>query len=525
MMSLLRRYSILCIIVIFTATISAPISGWAAENKSNFNNLKPKQSKNIHQVSRSLARELLDGLNVRPAEKKGWDKFVENSLWAIETLSDKKSAPKKKIDYRKIAVWPFWKEELRVSKDFAKAVSESVLAELVRGAIPYNRFIARDELTKLTQDIDDFNSLQNSSDKINQLMKNAGADAIITAQIRPIGSKNLGVSYKAVEVSTGVILAQTRFHALVYDFDVGKTLTIDEAIRASSDYFSKAFSQIQTIRLQGVHYQDTGVQTEFGRWFGKRFIGDLGRVVGEKGASISIAEAAIKETTILQRGLRLSARRENLSMVEKLSGDYVVAGEYWNLGKTIDLQISMTGGDGKKKTWQGKVRRDSISKELALNPRKDFTAARKEDGVGPIALHLSSARGKNPIYHVGQKMELFIELSRDSYLYCFYRQANGKIMKIFPNRYHKNALVAARSLKRIPDSSMKFDWIVEAPLGTELVKCYAFDRDVSKGLPTAIRDTDFEELPYRSLNGITRDLRKIQGASIAENSMVVNVEK
>ena len=524
-MSFLRRYIIFSIMVIFIISVFAPMAGWAADSKRNFRDLKPKQSKNIHQVSRSLARELLNGLNVRPAEKKGWDKFVEKSLWAIESLSDKKSAPKKSLDYRKIAVWPFWKEELRVSKDFAKAVSESVLAELVRGTIPYNRFIARDELTKLIQDIDDFNSLQNSSDKINQLMKNAGADAIITAQIRPINSKNLGISYKAVEVSTGIILAQTRFHAVVYDFDVGKTLTIDEAIRASSGYFSKAFNHIETIRLQGMHYQDTGVQTEFGRWFGKSFIGDLARIGGEKGSSISIAEAAIKESTIQQRGLRLSARTENSIMAEKPSGDYVVVGEYWNLGKTIDIQISMSGGDGTKKTWHGKVRQDSILKELSLKPRKDFTAARKEDGVGPIALHLSSARGRNPIYRVGQKMELFIELSKDSYLYCFYRQANGKIMKIFPNRYHKSALIAAMSLKRIPDASMKFVWVIKASLGTELVKCYAFDRDVSKKLPAVIRKIDFESLPYRSLNGITRDLRKIQGAAIAENSMVVNVEK
>ncbi|MGY9014518.1 MAG: hypothetical protein ACKVG9_04390, partial [Rhodospirillales bacterium] len=76
-----------------------------------------------------------------------------------------------------------------------------------------------------------------------------------------------------------------------------------------------------------------------------------------------------------------------------------------------------------------------------------------------------------------------------------------------------------------PDASMKFVWIIDAPLGTELVKCYAFDRDVSKKLPAVIRKIDFESLPYRSLNGITRDLRKIQGAAIAENSMVVNVEK
>jgi TolB-like protein len=519
------RHALVVVFSVVVMTALNPVPGWAAEKEVVRKDIKPDQAKNIHQVSRSLARELLDGLNVRPIEKKGWDKFVEKSLWTIKNLSDKKNPPPKKSDHRKIAVWPFWKNELRISKDFARAVSESVLAELVRGTISYNRFIARDELTKLTQDIDDFNSLRNSAEKINKLMRNAGADAIITAQIRPVNSKNLGVSYKAVEVGTGVILAQTRYHALVYDFDVDKALTINDAIKASAAYFAKELGSIQTVRPQGMHYQDTGVQTTFGRWFAKRFTGELNRTASGNGNSIKIADAILKETEIRRRGLRLSERTADSIMTENPTGDYVFGGEYWDLGKTIDLQVSMTGGDGKRKTWQGNVRRKSVPKELTLRPKKVFTIARENDGVGPIVLSLSSSRGKNPVFQLGQKMVLFIETSRDSYLYCFYRQANGKLMKIFPNRHHKSAFIAGSSLRSIPDKTMKFDWVVEPPLGTELVKCYAFDRNVSADLPKAIREIDFKSLPYQSLDGITRALRQIKNAAIAENSMVVNVEK
>jgi hypothetical protein len=524
-MNFALRHALVVVVSVAVMTALEPVSGWAAEKEVVSKDFKPDQAKNIRQVSRSLARELLDGLNVRPVEKKGWDKFVEKSLWTIKKLSDKKNPPPVKSNHRKIAVWPFWKDELRISKDFARSVSESVLAELVRGTIPFNQFIARDELTKLTQDIDDFNSLRNSAEKINKLMRNAGADAIITAQIRPVNSKNLGISYKAVEVGTGVILAQTRYHALVYDFDVDKTLTIDDAIKASAAYFSKALGSIQTVRPQGMHYQDTGVQTTFGRWFAKRFTGEIVRTAGGKGNSIEIADAILKETKVRRRGLRLSERTVDSIMTEKPTGDYVFSGEYWDLGKTIDLQISMTGGDGTRKSWQGNVRRKSVPKELSLKPKKDFTAARKNDGVGPIALSLSSSRGKNPVFRLGQKMVLFIETSRDSYLYCFYRQANGKVMKIFPNRHHKSARIVGSTLRSIPGKSMKFDWVIEPPLGAELVKCYAFDRNVSADLPKAIRDLDFQTLPYRSLDGITRAFRQIKNAAIAENSMVVNVEK
>ena len=145
-MNLALRHALVVVVSVVVMTALEPASGWAAEKEVVSKDLRPEQAKNIRQVSRSLARELLEGLNVRPVEKKGWDKFVEKSLWTIKKLSDKKNPPPIKSDHRKVAVWPFWKDELRISKDFARSVSESVLAELVRGTIPFNQFIARDEL-------------------------------------------------------------------------------------------------------------------------------------------------------------------------------------------------------------------------------------------------------------------------------------------------------------------------------------------------------------------------------------------
>ena len=116
-------------------------------------------------------------------------------------------------------------------------------------------------------------------------------------------------------------------------------------------------------------------------------------------------------------------------------------------------------------------------------------------------------------------MVLFIEVSRDSYLYYFYRQSDGSIMRIFTNRLHKSAFIAGNVDQHIPHAAMAFDWVVQEPAGIEIMKCLAFGRDINDELPRLVRKLDFEPLPYRALV----DLRSIRFVAVAENSMMVNV--
>ncbi len=77
----------------------------------------------------------------------------------------------------------------------------------------------------------------------------------------------------------------------------------------------------------------------------------------------------------------------------------------------------------------------------------------------------------------------------------------------------------------IPGPSMRFDWFVEPPTGIEILKCFAFDRDIGDELPRLVQILDFKPLPYRSLADLNRVLRTIPRVGITENSMVVNFEE
>jgi len=483
-----------------------------------------KSAKSVSEISKLISKELLIGLNQRPPELKGVKNWVQTSLWTINKFTEGKNVKSKKRNYRRVALWPLWQDGVRVSKKFSKSITDTILSELIRGSIPYNRFIAREELTKITKEIDDFNSLNKSAEKINTLMKNAGADLMVMAQVRPLDEATLEIAYKVVEVATGIILAQTRYYQLSYDFDADKTFTMEAAVKASAREFQKSLSDIKTVRPLGMHYQDTGVQTPFGRWFSNRFLSELNNRTSA-GSTIVIADAVMDENKLKRRGLKSTENSIELLMTDVPTGDYVFKGEYWDLGKIVDVQLSLLDGGGKRKTWQGNIRKKTIPKELKLKPNRDLTAEQKYDGFGPINLQISSARGRNPIYRVGQKLVLLIEVSQDSHLYCFYGQANGELMKIFPNRFHAESLIAAKSLRKIPDKTMKFDWTVKPPTGIEMVKCYAFDRDIKDDLPIGIKQKDFEPLSFSSMDAITHRMRQIRNVAIAENSMVVNVER
>ena len=58
-------------------------------------------------------------------------------------------------------------------------------------------------------------------------------------------------------------------------------------------------------------------------------------------------------------------------------------------------------------------------------------------------------------------MVLFIEVSRDSYIYYFYRQPDGSIVRIFPNRLYKNAFIAGNVDQHITSAAMAFYWVVQ----------------------------------------------------------------
>lgn len=57
-----------------------------------------------------------------------------------------------------------------------------------------------------------------------------------------------------------------------------------------------------------------------------------------------------------------------------------------------------------------------------------------------------------PIYNSGDKLNLNIEVSKDSYIYVFIKDENDKVYEYYPNIYQKENLLSAKNILKFPDS-------------------------------------------------------------------------
>jgi hypothetical protein len=72
-----------------------------------------------------------------------------------------------------------------VLEDFAEMLSDSLFAELIRNKSPIDEYVIQDDLKLVTQEIDGFNPLRQSSKKLGKLMHSAGADVLIIGEGKP----------------------------------------------------------------------------------------------------------------------------------------------------------------------------------------------------------------------------------------------------------------------------------------------------------------------------------------------------
>jgi len=507
----------------------------AAKNTAAAKAEPPKSGHTVDQaVIEAVVRDLINGLGRGQRspdvadDKNAAEQWYEASTWYVrDKIKELKGAPA--VDRRrKIALWPFWKDgDLSVDADFARVLGFTLRALLVNGVGADYKVVTREELLRLENEIDEFNILKTSAEKTNQLIRGAGADVLVVVHLIPYTSASVMVSASAQEVFKGVTLAEAAPRTLSYDFDTAANLSLEQSLRQAAAFFVDSRPDIQTLRPQGLRYQDSKVQTPFAKWYATRFHVEINRAVRriDPGRTITIAEATIPPGRIKGRGLDLTEAPLAGMMAEERPGDYVVQGVYWDLGDSVDMQLQLTDAKGSTTAWQGYIRKSSIGAPLLKMLKPKVVPESDSQPVGPIGFTLASELGEDPVYRIGQKLVLLIQASRDSYLYCFYKQADGVVMKIFPNRAQENARVAGKTVQKIPSPAMGFEWRIAEPPGIEQVKCFAADRDVAPHLPKVIGTQAFLPLPYKALSEISRIFRTLSNTAIAEARMVINVER
>ncbi len=178
-------------------------------------------------------------------------------------------------------------------------------------------------------------------------------------------------------------------------------------------------------------------------------------------------------------------------------------------------------------TWSGRLSPEAAA-GLAVKPRNDFEDVRDNDGLGPFRFHLTSERGRDPVYRLQERLNLILRTEEEAWVYCFYRQADGKVIQIFPNPFywtrHTEPRLAARVAHTMPSPDLfPFDLRIRPPVGLELLKCFAVSRDVTAELPAELRGWSLTPLPDKLAGRLAEVFRSLPHTAIAEASLALTV--
>lgn len=439
----------------------------------------------------------------------------------------------------RVAIRPFDKEQLPVSQSTGDRFYDFLSAAL--HAHPRRSFdvMARSGLESV---IDDEILREKGGNWISALLERSGeVDILIVGSMQRYGDQ-VDLSYKAIGMD-GKQLAATvprtltieRYEQLEGENVVGFTQALNVAARSLADQASDMSELVK----DGIRYEDTGIHTSFGRDILDRLPILLSSQLSNVITGRKLRVRAIKMART--RGLTDGSDLVNVAQAKR-AGTYVLTGSWWVREEhdAVELRLFLRNTNREAATWTGFIHLADV-RRLEIRPPGRFPKLRENDGLGPIGFHLTTDRGKDPSYQIGETMDLIVRTDREAWLYCFYRIADGTFIQIFPNPHFwthakvKAPRLEAERLTVIPgDDATLFPFELKfgPPAGVELVKCFAVDRDVTEELPEHLRGRDPYDDPNAALppplppgegEELSRIFADLDGAGVTEASVVLTI--
>lgn len=427
-------------------------------------------------------------------------------------------------DVPNIALHPFAEEDLPIGLSEARFYSDGLIKALIREADGRYGIVERAELGALVKDINEIGTRTDSVNPLGDLIDRARADLLVVGHMSLRGGSVL-VGFKLVESESGRIVSTTQKsfkRKSADDENVVGGLTLKGAAQKAAKSLMRDLTNVRKIRVQGLRYQNSGVHTQFGRYF-MGVLGDYLRQEASAGPrninDLEISDFIIEEEKF--RGMHLSQDSMDFSSLESNKGqDFVLKGRYWVFEQHVDVSLVLESPTQKSISWRGRVVKTEIPENLELIATAPPIEEEDQQSLGPASLYLTSNKGQNPSYKIGQKMVLALRSAKDVFVSCYYVQADGNIFRVFPNKYVSSGRLNAGFLQYIPSSAMPFAFEFSPPRGVEAVKCFALDQDKSPyGKAKA-----FAPLGLKNERELTRAYRSLENAQVSEASLIITVE-
>ena len=138
------------------------------------------------------------------AERQAFEAFAAELLEQIDD-SDEALLSEGRLG---IAIWPFSDKTSPLPAEVANEYNAKLLAALVRRGGARHRFVARETLGALVEEVRELHGDEDELDAaLSALLKTAQAEVLIVGKLRIAGDETAVASYRAVKVADGTIIA------------------------------------------------------------------------------------------------------------------------------------------------------------------------------------------------------------------------------------------------------------------------------------------------------------------------------
>jgi curli biogenesis system outer membrane secretion channel CsgG/peptidoglycan hydrolase-like protein with peptidoglycan-binding domain len=138
---------------------------------------------------------------------------------------------------------------------------------------------------------------------------------------------------------------------------------------------------------------------------------------------------------------------------------------------------------------------------------------------------LSSDRGPQPVYRVGEAVVVRAQSTVDGFLYCYYADAQGAVARIFPNRFQPDAFVPAnRQVEIPPGPPHPFNIRMDRGGTKETIACVISPQEVGVGLPDRFKAGDLQPIPQVGLPDMLKAYAALPNTVVKARSMPLTIQ-
>jgi len=140
-----------------------------------------------------------------------------------------------------------------------------------------------------------------------------------------------------------------------------------------------------------------------------------------------------------------------------------------------------------------------------------------------LELDLEADSADDGSFELNSELTIWATPSQDAHVYCYYVDTNGRVSRIFPNRFQSNSYLPGGSTVQVPGDEAGFDIHLDHISEEEQIACVASSRELALRLPEAMKQQDLTAIPVATIDDVIDAYRALSPDDLVEARLDVTV--